>query len=92
MKTHQLRCDEHAVLNRLLDPLTQRLTVASARALVGLRMDSADRERVAELAAKCNGGELTAKERAEYAAYVKAGDIISILQSKARRFLQSRNS
>ncbi len=41
-------------------------------------------------AEKCNEGELTAKERAEYGAYVKAGDLISILQSKARRFLKRR--
>jgi hypothetical protein len=90
MKTEQLPAAEHAVLNRLLDPITRRLTPASARALAELRMDPSDQERVAELADKCNEGELTAKERAEYAAYVKAGDLISILQSKARRFLKSR--
>jgi|ERR1051326_3311911 hypothetical protein len=89
MKTQQLPTDEHAVLNRLLDPISRRLTPAAARALVELRMDPADQERVAELAEKCNDGELTTKERAEYAAYVKAGDIISILQSKARRFLKN---
>jgi len=92
MKTQQLPSDEHIVLNRLLDPISRRLTPASARALAELRMDPVDQERVAELAEKCNEGELTAKERSEYAAYVKAGDIISILQSKARRFLKSRKS
>jgi len=90
MKTKQLPTDEHAVLNRLLDPITRRLTPASARALVELRMEPADQERVAQLADKCNEGELTPKERSEYAAFVKAGDLISILQSKARRFLKNR--
>jgi uncharacterized protein YnzC (UPF0291/DUF896 family) len=55
-------------------------------------MEPIDQQRVAELAKKYNEEELTAKERNEYAAYVKAGDIISILQSKARRFLKSRKS
>jgi uncharacterized protein YnzC (UPF0291/DUF896 family) len=44
---------------------------------------------IGELAAKANEGELTNEEEAEYEAYVQANQFIAILQSKARRLLQS---
>jgi hypothetical protein len=76
-----------AVLDRLLDPLARRFTPAAARALVSFRADPTTRARIAELADRCNQGELSPEERAEYEAYVRAIDLISILQSKARRLL-----
>ena len=91
MKNEQFPSTETSVLDRLLDPLTRSLTPAAARALVGFRVDAADQARIAELAEKCNEGELNAKERAEYKAYVRAGDFIAMLQSKARRLLKIRN-
>ena len=39
---------------------------------------------------KANEGQLSPSERDEYAAYVRAIDLVSILQSKARRFLAQR--
>jgi hypothetical protein len=78
---------EKPVLDRLLDPLARCLTPAAARALVRFRADSATQARIAELADKCNEGQLTRPERAEYAAYLRAIDLIAILQSKARRLL-----
>ena len=77
-----------AVLERLLEPLARRLTPAAARALVDLRLQPEDQTRIAELAEKCNEGALTLPERQEYEAYVRAGDLITILQSKARRMLK----
>ena len=41
-----------------------------------------------ELAAKCNEGSLTPAERDEYEAYVQAGEMIAILQAKARLHLK----
>ncbi|HJT78088.1 MAG TPA: hypothetical protein VJ739_12865 [Gemmataceae bacterium] len=75
------------VLDRLLDPLTNALTPAAARALVDFRADAATQAHVAELADKCNEGRLSAAEREEYEAYVRAIDLIAVLQSKARRLL-----
>jgi hypothetical protein len=77
-----------AVLDRLLEPLARSLTPPAARALVGFRIGREDRARVAFLAEKCNDGLLTPSERQEYEAYVRGGDFITILQSKARRFLK----
>jgi hypothetical protein len=78
---------ETAVLNRILEPLSACLTPAMARRLVKFRADSETRARVEELATKCNEGELTPAERHEYDAYVRAINLISILQSKARMIL-----
>jgi hypothetical protein len=78
---------ENGVLHRLLDPLCDCLTPAMARRLVKFRADSETQARVDELADKCTEGELTPAERREYDAYVRAINLISILQSKARMVL-----
>ncbi len=60
------------------------MPVAFARELAGLRATPDVQARIDELADKCNEGQLTAEERAEYDAYIDAIDVISILQAKAR--------
>ena len=77
----------NGILDRFLDPLSDCLTPAMARRLVSFRADSATQARVEELADKCSEGQLSPKERREYAAYVRAIHLISILQSKARMVL-----
>jgi hypothetical protein len=90
MKTATIPPMTKAALDRLLEPLTCRLTPAAARLLVEFRPDPDTMHRIAELAEKCNDGELTPPERLEYAGYIRGGDLITVLQSKARRFLKSR--
>jgi hypothetical protein len=46
-----------------------------------------DKARLAELAEKANEGTLSTEERAEYEAYVKVGDVLSLLHLKARKLL-----
>ena len=77
-----------AILERLLEPVSRSLNVEAARKLVRLKADAKTQARVAQLARKCNEGELTAKERAEYERYVTAGNLIAILQAKARLLLK----
>jgi hypothetical protein len=43
--------------------------------------------RVAELARKCNEGELIREERQEYETYVMAGEFLAILHARARIIL-----
>jgi hypothetical protein len=78
---------EASVLERMLDPLRECLTPAMARRLANFRADSETQARIQELADKCTEGELTRAERREYEAYVRAINLISILQSKARMVL-----
>ena len=84
------KTNETGALDRMLDPLSDVLTPALARRLVRFRADAATQARVQELADKCNEGELTPAERREYAAYVRAIHVISVLQSKARIALAKR--
>lgn len=72
------------MLYRLLDPLTECFTPEVAQRVVNLRPDPETQQRLYELAAKANEGDLTDEESTEYRAYVEAIDLIGILQAKAR--------
>jgi hypothetical protein len=74
-------------LDRFLDPLTDALTPEAAGAIVSVRADAETQARIEMLRQKSNGGTLTPEEEAEYKEFVEALDIISIIQSKARKFL-----
>ena len=80
------------VLSELLEPLSNCLTPEVARRVVALRASAAAQRRVDELAEKCNDGELSADERAEYEAYVMAGNLIAVIQAKARRLLAGQSA
>ena len=75
------------VLSQLLEPVGQMMPVQFARELAAMRATPDVQARIDELAEKCNEGELSEEERAEYEAYVEAIDVISILQAKARSVL-----
>ena len=76
-----------AVLDEMLEPVSRCFGLETARALVGLRASERARTRVEALVGKCNEGQLTSEERAEYEAYVQASTLVGILQAKARRVL-----
>jgi hypothetical protein len=76
-----------AVLARLLEPVTESLNTEAARKLIRLKADKKTQARVNKLAAKCNEGMLTPAEHAEYERYVAVGNLIAILQAKARLIL-----
>jgi len=78
------------VLERLLAPVSRSLNVEAARKLVRLKADAKSQARVDKLARKCNEGELTPREQAEYERYVTAGNLIAILQAQARLILADR--
>jgi hypothetical protein len=75
------------ILDRVLDPFTECLTVQAARKIVDFRPDDATQRRIEELAAKADTGRLNDAERAEYHDYVEAFDLVAILKSKAREVL-----
>jgi hypothetical protein len=53
------------LLQRILDPVSSSLNDEAAKKLIGLKADRKVQSRVAELARKCNEGELTPEERAK---------------------------
>jgi hypothetical protein len=73
-----------SVLEFLLESVTRSLNVEEARNLIRLKADAKTQTPVDQLARKCNEGELTPGERADYEGYVIAGNLISILQAKVR--------
>jgi hypothetical protein len=83
---------EPATLDRLIQPLSDCLTIESAQRLVKMKADPKLQARVDRLAAKCSAGTLTQKEREEYRGYVSFGTFIDILKSKARLLLAQPRS
>jgi hypothetical protein len=75
------------LLKRILEPVSSSLNEEAARKLLHIKVDRETQARVAELADKCNEGDLTPKERREYEMYVMAGRVVAILKAKARILL-----
>ncbi len=67
------------------------MTPELARVIVDLRADEQLQSEVDVLREKANAGTLTPEEDAAYKEFVEAVDVISILQSKARRVLDRRS-
>lgn len=78
-----------AVIDRLFDPVEKCLSLEVARRLVGVRAPADVQDRLDELADKYSEGTLTADERSEYAACVRAINFIGVLRTKARAVLAS---
>lgn len=83
-------CDV-AILDRLIQPERGGLS-AAARNLLKIDFEPTDHERMHELAEKAQEGTLTPAERAERYEYERAGHVLALLHSKARRSLKPRNA
>lgn len=79
-----------SILDRVLRPVSASLNDEAATKLIGLKADRKAQARVAELAEKCNEGELTDAERREYESYLMAGHVVAVLQARARIRLSRR--
>jgi hypothetical protein len=74
-------------LDQFLDPVGGCLTPQVAQRIVDWRPTEQLRKRIEELGRKADGGTLTPEEDAEYREYIDEGDVIALLQAKARRLL-----
>ena len=81
-----------AAFDRGTDPLLNILTPEQAEKIAAWTVDDILRDRVEELSAKANEGELADEERSEYEGYILANDFIAVLQTKARRLLAERRT
>jgi hypothetical protein len=79
-----------SAIDRFLDPVTACFTPQVAERIVGLQLDPSLTARIEYLARKANEGLLTPEEDEEYKDYVEGGDMLALLQAKARRVLQQR--
>src|SRR6266404_6118229 len=73
-----------SVLEQIVDPVARKLNREAAEALLGIRASKSAARRMAHLANKCNEGELTADEHAEYETNVLASEFLALLQARAR--------
>jgi hypothetical protein len=78
---------EVAILARMLGNGDEGLPPEIARYVLTLRPSERDKARMHDLAQRNQAGELSAEERDELFAYAKAGTLMSLLQSQARRVL-----
>ena len=76
---------EMAIFRRVVDPEQPFFSPEAAAAILRLDFSPADRERMNALAEKNRAGALTPAEDAELASYIRVGQALGILQSKARR-------
>jgi hypothetical protein len=79
-----------SALDRFLDPVTACFTPQVAERIAGLRLDADLTARIEILAEKANEGALTAEEEEEYKDFIEGGDMLALLQAKARRFLKQQ--
>lgn len=79
---------EMAILRRVVDPERPFLSKDAARAILRLRFGASDRNRMNRLAAKNRDGKLKQIEEEELNNYIRVGQTLGILQSKARRSLK----
>jgi hypothetical protein len=78
---------EVSVLARFLDNENGMLAHDVARYILAQQMSERDKARMHDLAVRNQADVLTDAEKEELAAFGKAGDLLAILKSKARRSL-----
>ena len=79
---------EMTILRRIVDADNPVLSHEAARVLLRLDFNARDRARMNRLAAKNRDGRLTAAEDKELDNYIRVGQTLGILKSKARRSLK----
>ena len=80
---------EMAILRRVVDSDQSVLSADAARVILRLRFSAPDQRRMNRLAAKNPQAKLKAEEQVELSNYIRVGQTLGILQSKARRSLRA---
>ena len=79
---------EAAIWARLMQAQKDELSPETAEFLLGMDFAQSDRERMLELAERSDAGTLTAEEQAELDGYLHVGNLLAVIQSKARLALR----
>jgi hypothetical protein len=88
MSTTRAGETEITILARILGDERGRLSDDQARYILDLDFSERDKSRMHDLAVRNQGDGLSNAEKEELFAFGKAGDLLSILKSKARRTLE----
>jgi hypothetical protein len=79
-----------ALFGRLIEAEDGSLAPALARYILTLGFDEEDQARMRDLAERNQQGALWPQEHQQLQSYVKAGHLLALLHSKARRSLKRR--
>ena len=79
---------EPAIWARLMQTPGDELPPAAAEYLLSIRFAESDVDRMRRLAERSETGELTQEERAEFDSYLHVGNLLAVIQSKARLALR----
>ena len=79
---------EVGIWDRVLDIPPTDITPDAARFLLRLDFRESDHQRMAELAERAQAGSLTPAERSDYEDYLRVGNLLALIQSKARLALR----
>ena len=81
---------EAEIWARLMQARKDDLSSEAARFLLSIEFGESDRERMLQLADQSEAGTLTAEERTEYDSYLHIGNLLAVMQSRARLALDRR--
>jgi hypothetical protein len=79
---------EAAILDRIIHPDQADLSREAAQALLRLRFDQQDLDRIHELVTRNQADALTPVERSELESYLRVSSFIELVQAKARLSLK----
>jgi SpoU rRNA methylase family enzyme len=88
MQTLQTATTESAIWSRLLEPANTLLSPAAARSILRLDFSEEDKKRMHVLAEKAREGTLTPAEHEAIENYERVGNLLALMQSKARLYLK----
>ncbi len=80
------------IWKHVIKPEKDNLTPDTARYILKMDFRESDQKRMEKLSAKAQKGTLTTTEQAELEEYIRVGDLLAIMQSKARRSLKKREN
>lgn len=66
------------------------LSPEAAEFLLAIDFGESDRHRMLQLAARSEAGTLTTEEQIEFDGYLHVGNLLAVMQSKARRALKTK--
>jgi len=81
---------EPAIWARLMQTPGDELSPAAAEYLLSIRFADGDVDRMRRLAERSETGDLSDEERSEFDSYLRVGNLLAMIQSKARVALGRR--
>ena len=81
---------EASIWARLMQAQRDELSPEVAEYLLSIGFGGSDRDRMQQLAERSESGILTEEERAEFDSYLHIGNLLAVMQSKARVALRRK--